>query len=251
MVTGISLQGTNLRTLGYDLETASGWDSFPGLKVPVAQNGYRHGYRLDNADSRWVYRDRDLFLALTVLPVDPTTGQITSSALEHVEENMDAIMGLLHSNDGSPLQLVKTMPSALVKTAECYPVEGFPWVAGDGVSRRVTLGLNMPYPFWHAPISNNAGLSGAFQLNNTGNAPVNDMVITFNAAATLTNNDNGDEIVCTSGGVTLDVGTGVITGGDDTDLSFNVPWLFELRKGINNLNSTGSVDINFNPGYLT
>lgn len=253
MPTGWSLNSLDLRTVGYNIATASGWDSFPGMKLNKFDNGYRHGYFRDNG-SRWVYRDRDVIISMGIFPVDPTTGAVVTSADEHLEANIATLAGAMYSPTGDPLPLVKTLPSGLVKTLFVYPRD-IAMIEQDGKQlRAVSLVLNAPYPFWHGEIDENPGLSGSFSLTNDGTAPINDMVITFNAAQTLTHVASGATITTEAGGITLDVGAGSngLTGGDQDEIEVNSPWIMEMVPGSNSFTvDTGSVDIDFYHGYLT
>lgn len=253
MMTGWQLGSLNLRTVGYNIRSTSGWDGFPGIKDPVSEAGYRHGYFLPSG-GRWVYHDRDVILTMGILPVDRTTGGVLSSPDEHIEENIEYVAQAMYSNDGGVIQLQKTLPSGLIKTIGVIPRDAQTFSA-DGQFRSITLVFNAPYPFWHGgPLDENSGLSGGFSLDNLGTAPINDMVITFNAAVTLTHTASGAEIVTTAGGIVLDVGAGSegLISGDQSDISCNKPWILEMVKGSNAFTvSGGTVDIDYYHGYLT
>lgn len=251
MPTGWTLSGTDLRTNGYNLRTTSGWDSFPGLKMPVYENGLDHGSRVLQKSPRYVYKPKTVFLGMDIFPFDKTTGDVLTTAEEHIEENLHEIISLLHSPTGAALPVTKTLASGLVKSTEVYPIDMIPINGENGLIRAVTLILEMPYPLWHGVLKANPSLSGTFNLTNDGNAPVADFEITFTSAATLTHNPSGLAITSDAAGLVYNIRSGIVSGGVDSDVTVDEYWVMEMQPGVNSFTTTAGVGIDFYDGYLT
>lgn len=244
-LTGFTLNGLDLRTLAHNIDSVNGWDSFPGVKSAGVEYAFTHGEYLGG---RRFYRAREIDLNMVILTTD-STGVVTTSPEEHLEENVDTLLGALHNSFG-PITLTRTMPSGAVRTAAVRPIDFVRFGSFQGpLLRAATLTLRMGYPFWHGAADSYTGGTGT--VTNDGNAPVNDMVITFTTAGRITHDDTGDYIESDSAGLVVDVGTGVITGGDSGEIHSNNPWFLQLEPGDNDITVTGgNKTINFFPGYF-
>jgi len=86
-------------------------------------------------------------------------------------------------------------------------------------------------------------------VNNPGNAPVNDMIITFDTTGSVSL--GGVAISSTAAGLQVDVGQRrVISAHTDAQWDFDEQWLMEFQPGNNSLSATATVDITFYPGYF-
>jgi hypothetical protein len=127
------------------------------------------------------------------------------------------------------------MPDGSTRTAAVRPIDFIPITQEVGVIKSAVAVLQMGYPFWHGAADSASGSS--FNAINTGNAPVNDMIVTFTTAGRLTRS-GGDYLESTTAGVVVNVGTGEITG-DSGAVHGNRPWWLQLEPGTNNFTTTG------------
>lgn len=244
-ITGFTLGSLDLRTLAHEIRSANGWDSFPGLKARGVRYAYTHGE--DNSGRRF-YKARDIDIDMVLMATN-SAGAVTTSPAEHVQDNIDSLLGALHSTSGE-LLLTRTLPDASTRTADVRPLD-FTRVRQNGIlTRRVVLSLRMGYPLWHGAADSVSG-AGPLSPDNTGNAPVNDMVITFTTAGRITDDASGDYVEAATAGTVLDVGTGEITVNPSNDISERRPWFLQFEPGVNALTITGgSKTINWNHGYF-
>ena len=233
--TGFTLNGLNLRTLALEILSTSGWDTFPGVKSSGVQYAFTHG---EYIGGRRFYRARDIDLNMIILDTN-AAGQVVTTPLEHIEENIETLMGALHDTF-NPLTLVRTLPSGVTRTAFVRPVDVLRYEDHVGISRIVTLTLRMGYPFWHGAAFNQV-VSGTTSITMNGTAPVNDFSVVFTTAGRITHSPTGDYIESSAAGITVDLSKHEdnITGGDPADISSNTPWWLQLEKGSNGLVVTG------------
>ena len=252
MSTGVTLNGTDLRTLGYNIEVLDGLDAWPGLNISGTERAFEHGAIYDHELA--VYRPRSLVLALTILPQDPVTGLVVSSPLQHVEENLQTIMGLLHRRTGIST-LVKTLPSGATREALVIPQDAFPISKQrHGKTARLGIRFEVPYPFWHGDANTPANQSGSFSITNEGNAPVADAVITFVTAGTLTHTPHGDAVSSSEAGVVVDCRNKTFLNGStrkDGVANATKPRIIQLEPGVNQCTATGTVSFSFRHGWLS
>lgn len=243
-LTGFTLNGLDLRTLATNIDSANGWDSWPGLKAVGADYAYSHG---EDFSGRLFYRARDIDLAMVILATN-SSGVVITSPQQHVDANIATLLGALHSTS-SPLSLVRTLASAETRTALVRPIDFARVEDHVGPTRRVNLTLRMGYPFWHGAAFDVTN-SGSFSFNNLGNAPINDFELTFNGAGRLTHSASGDWVESSAAGVTINIGTGVVTAGSSAAVNSNRPWLIQLEPGNNSLSATASVTLEGFYGYI-
>lgn len=236
-ITQWNLNGLDLRSVAYNILTTDGWDSFPALKTAGIEYAFTHG---ENIDGRRFYQARDIDLNMVILAgdADDESSLIGSSSLERIEYNIEKLLGALHNSTG-PLTLTKTLPSGAVRTALVRPIDFIRFTDHIGISRAVTLTLRMGYPFWHGDAFNFAGISGTYDAFMEGNAPVNDMIVTFTTAGKITHDATGDFIESSEAGLVVNVANGKITSGDSADFNSNRPWMLQLEPGSNPLTITG------------
>ncbi len=245
--TGLDLGGVDLRTLGYEVASVEGWDGWPGMRIGEAHHAYEHGTRFDD---RGFFNPRDLGISMVVLPRDPITGLQTLDPAEHAQANVDDLLGALYNLNG--VTLIRTMPDATVRelfdlrSVSVWPVETGPGSFG----RRFNILLHAAYPFWQQTgIQSQAGQTGGFSAVNDGNAPINNMVVTFNTAGRLTHNVSGDYIETdTTASIVVDVGAKTVAIGStfhDNEFHRNRAWWLQMEAGSNAFTVTlgGNVDI--------
>lgn len=245
MPTEFTLGSLDLRTLAHEITLVSGWDTFPGLKYSATQYAYQHGE--DMSGRRW-YKPRNIDLHMILLATD-ATGVVTTTPLQHLQANLDALFAALHNSTG-PLTLTRTMPDATVRTAEVRPIDASPVEDGTGITKAVVVSLRMGWPFWHGAAAEVSG-TGPLAATNNGNAPVNDMLVTFTTTGRITT-PAGDYVESAAAGAILNVRTGEVTGsGTPADISTNKPWFIQLEPGANSLTVTGgSKTINYFHSYF-
>lgn len=249
MSTGWSIEGTDLRTLGYDIEASDDWDSFPGSKY----NKVQHPYRTGMAVGTRFYSERYLALSMLVLP-RPPSGPLTVTPLEHLQTNIDTLLGLFHSNPS--ITVTKTLPDgSTTRTIEAVTVDSFTIKDSfeNSLVRRFTARMLLPYPFWDQGSQKNVTGIGSLALTNNGNAPIHNAVVTFNSVGRLTVDATGDYIEASGTNVIVDMGAWTVTQtGSPADnlLTHNRPWLVLFQPGTNNLTATANVDIDFYDSYF-
>jgi hypothetical protein len=251
-VTDWSINGTSLRTRGYNIEVVDGWDQFPARRGGSIGVAHRHG---SFVNPRRTSEPRIITLAVRVLPVDATTGLVSTTGPEHLQENLDIVLGLLWGS--AELLISRVMPDASTREINAEVLSAVDATATPTSTRLLIVELECAYPFWHeTPIIADDGNSGAFTLTNNGNAPIGDAVVTFSGISKLTHDDTGDFIEITAGaGVVVDVGARTILDGAtpvDNDFLTNSPWWIEIAPGLNNftLTGAGTVDIDYFDSWL-
>ncbi len=247
--TGFTLAGLDLRQVGWDIGTVNGWDGWPGKRLQETVYGYRHGSQMDD---RGFYNSRDIGLQISVHPLLPAGGDSgLIDAAEHIQSNVDDLMGALHSVNDT-LLLSRDMPDGTTRTLEVYPVQAWAIKSGIGaVGRQFGLMLRAPYPFWEQTVQQSQnGETGAFTADNDGNAPIGNMVVTFNTAGTLTHDVSGDFITVTEDGLIVDVGARTVKLGSvhkDNKLTVNRAWWLQMEPGSNafTVSGGGNIDLDW------
>ena len=243
--TGFTLNGLDLRQVGWDIGSVSGWESWPGKRHHATEYGYRHGSQMDD---RGFYLARDIGIQMFVHPYLPAGGDSSLiDPAEHIQSNVDDLLGALHSVS-SALVLSKAMPDGTTRAIDVHPVGAWPLSKGVGaVGRTFGLLLNAPYPFYEETAQQSqAGETGAFTATNNGNAPINNMVVTFNAAGTLTHDVSGDFITVTEVGDVVDVGARTIKLAavhKDNNLDVNRAWWLQMEPGVNDFTVSGGGNV--------
>jgi len=242
--TGWTVQGTDLRTLAFNIRTSTGWDSWPGKRASQTPAiPYRHGIHIP--DRLW-YNHREVSLSMIVLST-AASGAVTHAEGRHghVRQNLDTLFGLFHSQ--SPLSLITTVPEVgggtLQRKLLVHVIDAFDVAAGPGFLRLFVVRMRSAWPFWRETSQNlKNGITGTTTFATGGNAPVADALITFNYGVgavnpRLTHDDTGDYMEITgaipTGGVEVDVGARtVIKKSDgsnyDSYLVVSSPWWFEF-----------------------
>lgn len=243
--TGWDIAGTDLRRVGYNIDSVAGWDAFPGQRAASFQYGYRHG---EVFDQRGFYNARLLPLRIGIVPAAPDGSHdyATTSPEEYVQDNIDDVLGLLHSL--GDLTVTRTMPDASVRTIQGRVINAVPVEKGVGkIGRILNVLLRCGYPFWEQTgQQSQLGQTGAFSAANDGNAPINNMVVVFNVAGTLTHDASGDWISCTEAGVTVDVGARTVKNGavfKDSTFDYRDAWWLQMEPGSNGFTVSGGGDI--------
>lgn len=244
--TGWTLAGTDLRRVGYNIDSVSGWDGFPGFKGAPTEYGYRHGNRFD---SRGFYRSRLLPLALRIFPVAPDgTTTYPGNPGRHIQENVDQLLGLLHSL--GDITVSRAMPDGTTREIQGRAIQAVPIRGGQGaIDRNMGVLLECGYPFWQETTQQSVSNElTTFNAVNNGNAPINNMVITFNTPGRLTHDASGDYLeTITDNNVVIDVGPRTVKIGsafaDNRLNDYNAAWFMQMEPGTNGFTVSGGGDV--------
>jgi len=245
ITTGLTLAGLNLRQVGWDIGSVSGWESWPGKRLQETTYGYRHGSQMDD---RGFYRSRNIGIQMAVHPLLPAGGDSSLiDPAEHIQSNVDDLLGALHSVTDS-LVLSKAMPDGTTRAIDVYPVASWALAKGVGaVGRKFGILLRAPYPFYEETAQQSqTAETGAFSATNNGNAPIANMVVTFNTLGTLTHDVSGDFITVTESGLVVDVGARTVklaAAHKDNKLSVNRAWWLQMEPGSNAFTVSGGGDV--------
>lgn len=243
--TGFSIGGTDLRTKAINLRTVDGWDAFPGLRGAGLVYPYRTG---EDISGRKFYQGRDINLSFEVFPRN-ASGGVTTSPAEHLQDNLDTLMGLFHNSTGT-VTITRTMPDATTRTAAVRVLGAAQVVQGtSALSRIVVFRCRMGHPFWRGA---SGQVTATGNLTNNGNAPIVDAIVTFGTAGTLTHSGLGVSLTAT-GACIVDIGAWTVTqGGSPADnlLSYDEPWWMLFEPGVNALVITGTVTVDYYEAWL-
>lgn len=187
-------------------------------------------------------------LRLIVRAVNATTGAVTTTSSEHLEDNLDTVLGLL-TGDRASLR-TRTIQSdgttgnptreALIEVLEEVDVK-----ASGPYNREMVVRCHMATPFWRElPELTSENIVGTYDAG--GNAPITDAALTFSSGTDmrLTNNTNGDwvEFAGSAGTTTLDLSGPVptVTGTLSlADMTRKRRRIFRLEPGTNSIALTG------------
>ena len=236
--------GRSLMDRANSIQVMRGRDVLAARRYRPTEIAYQHG---EVANDNRFFKSKELRLDIWVAAND-SDGAVTHTEgrAGHIRENLDALWAIF-GKKGSAITLQRDVPD--------YPGAGTITLETDasvirkaqaqgkfrsgGLTRRIILDLLMPHPFWRElPVNTSLG-QGTGNIATGGNAPINDMVITFQAGdddPRLTHDDSGDyiEIAGTipAGDVEVDVGARTVTkladsSPYDANLLFNRPWWME------------------------
>ncbi len=207
MTTGLVLNGLDLRQVGWNVGSVVGWDGWPGYKLTGKEPGYSHGSVMD---SRGFFKPKIMGIRLTIFPWLPTSLEQTLATPEHhIADNLDDVLGAIYGLNGGDLVLARTMPDATVREINVRPTQAFPVAKGPGATGRdIAIVLKANYPFWQQTgLQSVSGQTTTFDIVNAGNAPINNMIVTFNSPGRITHDATGDYIQTdTTSGIVCDVG---------------------------------------------
>lgn len=226
------------------------WDGlwgFPGRRgsnPPVI--GRSGTYRVPSKEAA----ERKATLGLQIRRRD-FDGSAPLEGCEHLELNQDSILGILGNPDLWTLEWDRADGST--RYLEVEAIDQAP-IRQHEDEQRIAIVLTSPYPQWReggAATTTPIG-AGPVNLDPGGNAPVEDLLISFAASGKLTNSLTGDGLsVAHPGGapILVDLATGEVTQGgvqagqfiNDVDTSR----IFHLRPGVNNplSASAGTIDV--------
>lgn len=246
MATGFTLNGLDLRQSGWEIASVAGWDSFPGLRIPNVEYAYRHGSTMG---ARGFYQPKDIAIQMWVLPLTPAGATVHSDPAQHIQENVDDLLGALHSTSNS-LVLSRAMPDGTTRTIDVYPVSASTVEDGRQQWGPHARGFNMlltaPYPFWESSVlDSEVAQTTTFNVVNDGNAPINNFSIVFNVAGTLTNTTTGEAITVTEA-VTVDLAAKTVKSGathKDDVITVGEAWWMELQPGTNAMSCSGGANV--------
>jgi hypothetical protein len=253
-VTGWQVGAIDVRDGRFNISTLDGWDSMPSRRGANIEIPLRHG--AVSVPSKF-YKQRTLTLNIIVLPND-ASGAVThtNGARAHIRENLDVLLGALYSDSLISVQRVEpAYPGAGTVTWEalCEVLDVIPVRSGAGLTRLMAVRFKIPRPFWRILPEVTGG--GTPSVSNIGNAPVDDMVVTFTGGTNpkLTNTTTGEFLMITdamANPVVVDVGERTVKqlGAPVDAVLSHAPgrWL-EFVPGTNSLSLTGggTVSIDF------
>lgn len=204
------------------------------MRIPFLDGSYE--YEPSDDRPRAFYQPRQL--SLTVASLDRTEAGAGWTTGQHWD-NLDALLGLFHSEDLVILAYNNPEGHRFLKVR----LAGQASVAHrQRHTKTVQLQLEAPYPFWRsvAEYTTAAGSS----ISQAGNAPIAAFVVTFGGAGTLTHTQSGAALTVSSACV-VDVGKRTVTtGGVPTPekLTRNRPWWMRFPAGAAaGLTGSGSV----------
>jgi hypothetical protein len=151
-------------------------------------------------------------LGLLIRPQD-SAGRIITTACQHEEANQDLILSLVGAES---LQMLEwDMCDGTMRYLEVEFVDAMPIAHRPSGARELPITYVAPYPAWRgADVV--TPITGTVAVNPGGNAPVDDCLLSFSAAGTLTNALTGEAVQIDPGGggaVTIDCWTGEVTQG--------------------------------------
>lgn len=250
----LRLGGTTLDGI-YALHPWS-WDGlwgFPGRRgdnQPVI--GRSGSYRVESKEAL----ERRATLGLQIRR-KASDGSTPLEGCEHLELNQDTILGLIGSPDLLTLEWDRA--DGTTRYLEVEVLDPSP-ISQHGDEQRLTVVMMAPYPQWRdadAPTVS-AITGGPLNINPGGNAPVEDVILSFAATGKLTNSLTGDGVaVAHPGGaaIIINLATNEVTQGgaqagqyiSDIDTSR----VFHLRPGVNNplTASAGTISVTHRPQW--
>ena len=201
----------------YDLHPYS-WDGLFGYPGRRGSNAAIVGQPGRFRTAPKLAEERSGRLGVLIRPQDQF-GKVTlpGGGCQHLEANQDLILGLVGAE--VPQTLEWDMCDG---TSRFLDVE---FLSSTQIAHRVSGARELPltfvaaYPAWQtsgAPVVSEITVGAAVDVNPGGNAPVDNAVLTFTAAGTLTNTLTGEAVTVDPGGggpVTVDAWTGAVTQG--------------------------------------
>lgn len=241
-----------LRGPWIDILTTQSWETLPRVRGT--------DLRLPGVDGA-VYRPekprdvKDFEIPLVVFPVDRTTGLVTTTAYQHMQENLDFLFGKA-APVGSQATVRKQVDALPVREILAELVDGVdvgPY-RENPTTRALVLRWSAAIPYWRELPILASGSPPTY--NPGGNAPVTDAVITFTGGTDprLTNNTTGDWIELSgtlASPVVVDVGARTVTQGGSPVLdlfSRNLRRWMTFRPAANSLTLTGGGSVSI-AGY--
>lgn len=157
-------------------------------------------------------------LGLLIRP-QSSTGTVTlpGGRCQHLEANQDLILGLIGSETLQTLEW--DMCDGTSRFLDVEFVDSSTISHRPGGARELPLSFVAAYPAWRksgTPVTVNVTTGAGVSVNPGGNAPVDNAVLTFTAAGTLTNTLTGEQVTvdpAAGGPVTVDTWTGQVTQG--------------------------------------
>lgn len=231
------------------------WDGlwgFPGRRGDnPAVIGRSGSYRVPSKEAA----ERRVTFGLQIRRRDENNAvTLPSGACEHLELNQDTVLGLLGSEDLLTLEWDRANGQTRYLEVEC--IDGAP-VTQHNDEQRASVILVATYPQWQlGGTATTVGIgAGPTNVNPGGNAPVENVLLSFSADGKLTNSLTGDGISVNAPSygspVLIDLATGQVTQGgvqagqfvDDVDTSR----IFHLKPNVNNplSASAGTIDVTY------
>lgn len=141
-------------------------------------------------------------------------GQVVTSRCQHLEANQDVLLGLIGSEELQTLEW--DMCDGTSRFLDVDFTAAAPIRHRPSGAREISLTFAAPYPGWQNPTPTvvSVATGPATNVNPGGTAPVDNPVLTFTAAATLTNTLTGEAVTVDPAGggdVTVNCWTGAVT----------------------------------------
>jgi len=205
MSTPWTLEGTDLRTLAFNIGSTSGWDAFPSKRSGDLEIAFMDAVLTD--PRKWI-QAREIPLELEMFRTNASGGVPAGGAAEALRTNIDTLLGLLYKRNGY-LDLRQTVPtvgggtharSAQVEVNDFIPLE-----EDKKMLRKALINFKMVEGLWRQietagggvpqKTAGKTGITAAtdnFNVITGGNAPVRGGVlgaftVEFIATAGITN----------------------------------------------------------------
>lgn len=252
--------GTLIETYGINFSTWEGMLSIPGRSSTNPVNPNRDGVipRVGGADRPGkLWRERFMTFQMTAFNRD-AAGLITliDGKDAELEANMDSIAELLLASDDLVV-LERDMADGTTRFIEVEfggastPITRGPIFGASHASYGMAIPMVAPYPFWQSETEFAQAVPGT--LSNTGTAPINNPIITFSAAGSLTHDEHSATLTALDACVVdLRRSQAVITqGGSRADnlIRRNKPWWVRFPLGDSTL-SGSNVSLTYRLQYL-
>lgn len=257
----VTVDGVDLNTLAYNLETLTGRNGIPGRRGDNGKRAYRNGTKW----RRKRYEEKTETWAMWVRGCDPDgTVPVTGDRAEY-NKNVYMLKQLFGKNWAElNLQKKVLLPSGLLTLTakgECVSTMEPTIVGNRAVLARFTADILMADPLWYGATTTLTVAGAGATVVNPGTALTDKMVITITGGATavLTNTTLGISLTVAgpvSSPIVLDTDAFTAMVGATNAVSRvshtgSVPWM-ELAPGNNvfTLTGGGSVSISVKPAYL-
>ncbi len=146
------------------------------------------------------YQSRLITLGLIAYDRD-ATGSLITTRREHLETNLDTLLGLLDGNEETVI-LERDMADGTTRWIELEALQGASMVRGQifGTSHsgyQLTQFVKAAYPFWQSETEKTQAVAGAQAIVNAGNARISNMKLSYAGDSILTHVDTGDTLTIT------------------------------------------------------
>lgn len=143
------------------------------------------------------YQSRLITLGLIAYDRD-ATGSLVTTRREHLETNLDTLLGLLDGNQETVI-LERDMADGTTRWIELEALDAASFVRGQifGTQHsgyQLTQFMKAAYPFWQSETEYSQAVAGAQAITNAGNARISNMKLSYAGDSVLTHVDTGDTL---------------------------------------------------------